>query len=92
MRKTKKRLTFAVAAAGAALAATLTGCHFPEQYPVSTLYGPPPRDIEEPLDEEKENNDPLHGGTYDPAEEEPQDIYGPPPAGLYGPPNTEQAD
>ena len=90
MRKSKKRLTFAAVAAGAALSAALTGCHFPERYPVSTLYGPPPSDIEEPLEEEE--NDPLAGGTYEPAEEEPQDVYGPPPAGLYDPPNAELAD
>ena len=90
MRKAKKKLTFTALAAGTALAAALTGCHLPERYPVSTLYGPPPEMIEEP--EEEEKDDPLMGGTYDPAEEEPQDIYGPPPAGLYGLPNAEQAD
>lgn len=34
MKKSRKRLTFAAALAGAALAATLTACH-------ETVYGPP---------------------------------------------------
>ena len=90
MKRSKKRLTFAAVAAGAVLSTALTGCHFPERYPVSTLYGPPPEIVEEP--EEEDKNAPLTGGTYEPAEEEPQDVYGPPPAGLYGPPNAEPAD
>lgn len=79
MRKTKKKLTFAALAAGTAISAALTGCHFPGQYPISTLYGPPPEIIEEP--EEEDMNDPLTGGTYAPAEEMQQGVYGPPTEG-----------
>lgn len=40
MKKTRKRLTFAAAIAGTALAASLTACQ-EAQEPVETVYGPP---------------------------------------------------
>lgn len=41
MKKSRRRLTFAAALAGAALAATLTACHETVYGPPETVYGPP---------------------------------------------------
>lgn len=63
MKKVKRRLTFAAAVAGTALAAALTACHETVYGPPETVYGPPFAG---------------EGETYDPASEIPEDVYGPP--------------
>ena len=51
MKKSRKRLTFAAALAGAALAATLTACHETVYGPPETVYGPPSGENYEPEEE-----------------------------------------
>lgn len=83
MKRSKKRLTFATAVAGAALAAALTACHETVYGPPETVYGPPAGETTtDPAEEIPETvyGPPAeeYGDTADPAEEVPETVYGPP--------------
>ncbi len=91
MKRKNKTIAKAVGVglgAAAISAALLTGCDLFDPFRVETVYGPPP-DIQE--------------RPYDPAKDEPEDVYGPPsyfggydpeedePAPVYGPPPEDYA-
>ena len=75
MKKSKKRLTFATVAAGAALAASLSACHLTGQNPAETEYGPLPGSTYDPAEEVMEE---IYGPPsrlmHEPAEEETEEI------------------
>ena len=84
MKKSRRRLTFATALAGAALAAALTACHETVYGPPETVYGPPSGETYDPASEIPEDvYGPPIGATYEQSVEIPEALYGPPEA--YGP-------